>query len=231
MAGSEASRGKAVVLLSGGLDSTVLLHYAAKELGFASLYALSFDYGQKHAVELEMARWQCARLPQVAEHRILPLSFFAELLDGASTLVRGGAPVPGLTEVAEADRSQPPTYVPHRNLMLLSLAAAFAESRGATTILYGAQMQDEYGYWDCTAEFIRRLNDTLALNRRQAVTVLAPFADWRKSAEIRLGARLGVDFSKTWSCYRGGRLPCQACPTCVERSKAFEEAGIPDPLL
>jgi 7-cyano-7-deazaguanine synthase len=220
----------AVVLLSGGLDSTVLLHWVARRLNRAPLSVLSFDYGQKHAIELTAARWQCARLPQVIKHQVLPLGFFAELLGGASALVDGGPPVPALAELEEAVRQQPPTYVPNRNMVLLSLAAAFAEACGASTIFYGAQAQDEYGYWDCTQTFIETINRTLALNRRHPVQVEAPFASWRKSEIVRLGTSLGVDFSHTWSCYRGETRPCGVCPTCCERATAFREAGETDPL-
>ncbi len=222
----------ATVLLSGGLDSTVLLHHVVKELGARPVYALSFQYGQKHGRELEMARRQAAALgAAVAEHRVLDLGFFRELAGGASALVAGGPAVPALAELKSADLDQPMTYVPNRNMMLLSLAAAFAEARGCGTVYYGAQAQDEYGYWDCTVEFVARVNAVLALNRRRPVRVEAPFALKRKSAGVLLGQRLGVDFAQTWSCYRGGERPCGECPTCVERRTAFSEAGIPDPLL
>ena len=221
----------ATVLLSGGLDSTVLLHHVVKELGARPVYVLSFQYGQKHGRELDMARWQVASLgAAVAEYRVLNLGFFQELAGGASALVAGGPEVPALTDVKAADLDQPLTYVPNRNMLLLSLAAAFAEARGCGVLYYGAQAQDEYGYWDCTTEFVKRVNAVLALNRRQPVQVAAPFALKRKGEGVKLGLKLGVDFSRTWSCYRGGERPCGECPTCVERQKAFAEAGIPDPL-
>ncbi|HNW93460.1 MAG TPA: 7-cyano-7-deazaguanine synthase QueC [bacterium] len=219
----------AVVLLSGGLDSTVLLHYAAKRLDRAPLYALSFCYGQKHAGELEMARWQVRQVPAVAEHRVIDLGFYADLIAGASTLVAGGGAVPDLAALPAADRAQPPTYVPNRNMTLLALAAAAAEARGCAEVYYGAQAQDEYGYWDCTTQFLERVNELLALNRRQPVRVLAPFVAMRKAVEVRLGVELGVDFAHTWSCYRGGERHCGTCPTCVERRTAFREAEVPDP--
>ena len=219
----------ATVLLSGGLDSAVLLHYAARRLQAKPLYALSFHYGQRHARELDMARWQAAKAG-TTEHILLDLRPYRELIAGASALLEGAAPVPDLASLDAEARRQPPTYVPNRNLVMLSLAAAFAESRACQTVLYGAQAQDEYGYWDCTPEFIACLNRTLALNRRCPVTVAAPFADLPKSAGVRLGAELGVDFAHTWSCYRGEDRPCGACPTCVERRRAFADAGLADPL-
>lgn len=222
----------AVVLLSGGLDSSVLLHYVVGSLKHRPVHALSFRYGQRHEKELDMARAQVELAGDaVVEHRVVELDFFAGMVAGASTLLLGGADVPDLDRVAPEDRDQPPTYVPNRNMMLLSMAAAFAEARNCPVVFYGAQAQDEYGYWDCTMEFVNRLNRTLALNRRRPVAVEAPFAGLRKADEIRLGVKMGVDFSLTWSCYRGQSSPCGTCPTCVERATAFREAGVEDPLL
>jgi 7-cyano-7-deazaguanine synthase len=115
--------------------------------------------------------------------------------------------------------------------MLLSVAAAYAEAQGATEVFYGAQAHDEYGYWDCTADFLERINHVLALNRRYPITIHAPFVGEKKSSLVRMGLELGVDFAQTWSCYRGGDAPCGTCPTCVERAKAFAEAGVADPLV
>jgi len=219
----------ATVLLSGGLDSTVLLHHVARQLGHSPLFVLSFNYGQKHIRELDMARWQAQQVPAVTEHRIIDLGLFREIAGPASAWVGDKMPVPDLVDIPEAQRNQPATYVPNRNMMLLSLAAAYAEARGVDLVYYGAQAQDEYGYWDCTPEFVERLNAVFALNRRQPVRIQAPFSGRRKADLVRLGRELGVDFSRTWSCYRGAGTPCGACPTCVERGNAFREAGIPDP--
>jgi len=219
----------AVVLLSGGIDSTVLLHCVAKRMGRRPAHALSFHYGQRHARELECARWQAETLG-VAAHRVVGLEFLGEMLAPGSALIAGGAAVPDLAALAPGERVQPPTYVPNRNMMLLAIAAAYAEAHGIADVFYGAQAQDEYGYWDCTPDFVERLNATLALNRKQPVTVCAPFATRRKADTVRLGLELGVDFSRTWSCYRGETVACGTCPTCVERLNAFREAGQEDPL-
>lgn len=219
----------ATVLLSGGLDSTVLLHTVAKRLGHTPIHVLSFDYGQKHHRELDMARRQVAEVPQATEHQILDLAFFARLTAASSALVAGGPAVPDLDDVPDAERCQPPTYVPNRNMILLALAAAYAEARQCRLVYYGAQAQDRYGYWDCTEAFIDAMNKTLALNRGCAVHIVAPFATERKASLVRLGHELGVNFAHTWSCYRGGERPCGTCPTCRERQNAFREAGIPDP--
>jgi len=222
--------GDAVVLLSGGLDSTVLLHLVRRRLCAGAVHALSFDYGQRHSRELDCAREQAA-LAGAASHSVLDMSFLGGLLAGGTALVKGGAEVPDLDALSPGMRDQPPTYVPNRNMVLLSLAAACAEARGVRNVFYGAQAQDEYGYWDCTPAFVDRVNSVLSLNRRDPVTVHAPLAQNSKADNIRLGMELGVDFSKTWSCYRGGKRPCGTCPTCVERASAFAETGVPDSLL
>lgn len=218
----------AVVLLSGGMDSTTLLHHVGRNLGHAPLHALSFRYGQRHSRELECARTQAAAAG--ADWQVVDCSFLGPLLQGGSSLIDGGAEVPDLESLRPEQLDQPPTYVPNRNMMLLSMAAAFGEAHKAHDVFYGAQALDEYGYWDCTEEFVARLNRTLALNRRRAVQVHAPFARMKKSEALRIGLELGVDYGRTWSCYRGGEQPCRTCPTCVERAKAFAEAGASDPL-
>jgi len=176
-----------------------------------------------------MARLQAAA-GGVRAHRVLDAGFFADLTAGGSVLTDGAREVPALEDVPAADRDQPPTYVPNRNMVLLALAAAYAESAGIGDVFYGAQRQDEYGYWDCTPGFVDGMNAVLAQNRREPVRIRAPFIGMRKAEEIRLGLELGVDFGATWSCYRGRRPACGACPTCVERLAAFKEAGVPDPL-
>ena len=219
----------AVVLLSGGVDSTTLMHYAVRELARQPVYALSFNYGQRHSRELACARWQAASAG-VAEHRVVDVSFLGDLLKDGSALVEGGAAVPDLRELDDEALAQPPTYVPNRNMMLLSMAAAWAEALGAHDVFYGAQAQDEYGYWDCTAAFLQRINAVLALNRREPLQVCAPFVNKSKGETVALGLSLGIDFSHTWSCYRGGEKACGTCPTCVERLNAFRAAGAADPL-
>lgn len=219
----------AVVLLSGGADSTVLLHHVVRELERRLIHAISYNYGQRHSRELECARWQ-AEAVKVESHLVLDISFMRELLKEGTSLVSGGAPVPDLKDLDEVQLTQPPTYVPNRNMMLLSMAAAYAEAHGIHDVFYGAQAQDEYGYWDCTKVFLERINAVLALNRDTPVVIHAPFVSKRKAETVALGLRLGVDFAHTWSCYRGGEKACGTCPTCVERLNAFAEAGAVDPV-
>ncbi len=220
----------ALVLLSGGMDSSTLIHYVAKELRRAPLHALSFHYGQRHARELESAAWQ-ARAAGAASYHVADMGFVGTLIREGTTLVAGGADVPAMEAVSEAERDQPPTYVPNRNMMLLSIAAAAAEARGVQDVFYGAQVQDEYGYWDCTSDFLARMNAAFALNRREPVTIHAPFISLRKADILRKGHHLGVDYAHTWTCYRGGERPCGVCPACVERAQAWREFGQPDPLV
>ena len=224
-----ASPARAMVLLSGGVDSTTLLHRVRRTLGAGEVHALSFHYGQKHARELEMARRQAAAAG-VARHHEIDLGFLGALTAARSALTGADVDIPDLDALDADQRRQPPTYVPHRNLLLLAVAAAAAEGAGIQDVYYGAQAQDEYGYWDCTPAFIERLNAVLALNRDRPVRVHAPFAGLRKAEVVKIGLALQVDYSHTWTCYRGGQSACGTCPSCVERAAAFREAGAADPL-
>ena len=220
---------KAVVLLSGGVDSSTLLHYVRRRLEVPEVYSLSVVYGQKHQRELDAARFQ-AEAAGVAAHEVLDIPGFAALTAGASALTDREISVPDLDAIGGADRSHPPTYVPHRNMLLLSVAAAYAEAVVAEDVFFGAQAQDEYGYWDCTEAFITRLNDVLSLNRRTPVRVHGPFVSMSKSAVLKIGLELGVDYAHTWTCYRGLEQPCGTCPSCVERAAAFHAHDMRDPL-
>ena len=222
--------GKAVVLLSGGLDSTTLVHYMIRKLGIREVHALSFLYGQKHSRELEAAQWQ-ARAAGVKAHDLVDMGFFGALTPGASALTDAAVAIPKLSDLDDAALSQPPTYVPNRNMILLSVAAAYAEARGIRDVFYGAQTQDAYGYWDCTPEFVNRINSVLALNHHPPVQVHAPFSGMRKVDELRIGLELGVDYAHTWTCYCGAATPCGECPSCVDRANAFRELGIADPVI
>ena len=133
-------------------------------------------------------------------------------MKAGTALVDGGDDVPDLKDLSENELEQPPTYVPNRNMMLLSIAAAYAESNGAREVYYGAQAHDEYGYWDCTEDFLGRINSVLTLNRRDSVQIVAPFVSKKKEELVSLGLELGVDFSHTWSCYRGGAATMRDVP-------------------
>lgn len=220
------SRKPAVVLLSGGIDSTTLLFHVASLRGRQNIHAVSFIYGQRHARELLYARMQ-ARIAGVHVHRVFTLRDLGAITQHGSALTDRSIPVPRHDRLTRQQLRQPPTYVPNRNMILLSLAAAYAESNGIADVYYGAHAQDSYGYWDCTAAFLSRLNRALALNRRTRICIHAPFIRKSKAAIVSLGRRLGVDYSRTWSCYEGGKRPCGVCPTCVERSNALRVLDTP----
>jgi len=189
--------------------------------------ALSFNYGQRHSKELECAAYN-AKLLKV-EHKVIDISFLSEVVKDVSALAgHSSVEMPTITQ-AKGD-AQPVTYVPNRNMILLNIAVAVAESIGAEAVFYGAQAHDLYGYWDCTKGFVQRLNEVLQLNRKSPVRIYAPFVDYSKAAVVALGAKLGVPFGRTWSCYKGGEKACGTCPTCAERLRAFAESGVKEEL-
>ncbi len=219
---------KAVVLLSGGLDSAVAM-YLAKSKGF-EVHAVSFDYGQRHETELNYAK-ENAKRAGVAAHKIVTLNlgdFGGSSLTDMSMDVEDG-------DVSRTDI--PVTYVPARNMVFLSIAASYAESIEAQDIFIGVSQVDYSGYVDCRQEFIDAME--AAINKGtvmgaeggKPIKIHAPFVNMTKAEEIKLGMELGVDFGLTWSCYRGGEKPCGTCDSCLLRAKAFAEAGFEDGLL
>ncbi len=220
------SRG-AVVLLSGGLDSATTL-LLAREEGFA-LHALSFDYGQRHAVELECAR-RLASSCGVRQHRIVRIDFPAAQ---ASALTSPGIPVP---RNALHREPIPVTYVPARNTLFLAHAVAFGEAISAFDIFIGANALDYSGYPDCRPEFLEAFEKTARLGTRAGVEgaawrIHAPLLRMTKAEIVRTASRLGLDFAATSSCYDPGPRgqPCGACDSCLLRAKGFEEAALVDP--
>jgi len=212
---------KALVLLSGGVDSTTLAHYVKKILN-RELFAISFIYGQRHSKELEFAKYQ-ANLLNVIEHKIIDISFLKEL--ESSALINKNLDIPTWEQ---AQKEMPITYVPFRNLIFLSIALSYAEDNGIDEVYYAAQRQDYIGYWDCREEFVQNLNKLIELNPKTKIKVLAPFINLRKSEVIKIGLELGIEYNKTWSCYKGEEEPCGICPSCTDRKRAFEEVGIYD---
>lgn len=218
-------RGDSVAIVSGGMDSVTLAHYVVKKQDRRPLI-LSFDYGQRHKRELECAAECAADLGLY--HMTVNLGFYLLLSSATALLSNSETPVPDIGEVM--GDPQPITYVPNRNMVMLSIAAAVAEGIGATDVIFGAQVHDQYGYWDTVPAFVDRMTQLFQLNRKNTIHLIAPFIRYSKADELRIGLELGVDYSKTWSCYNGGELACGTCPTCAERRVAFEICGLVDPV-
>ena len=220
---------KAIVLLSGGLDSTTAL-YVAKSQGFDEIYALTFLYGQKHDRELRSAA-EVAKAAGVKEHKTVRLML--NEWDGCSLTDPKMEVEDGNLERTDI----PDTYVPARNMVFLSVAASWADALGVADIFIGVCEVDYSGYVDCREEFIRameqavNLGTVLGAEKKQHITLHAPFMHLTKAEEIKWGMELGVDYGLTWTCYRGDEKPCGTCDSCLLRAKAFEEAGVEDPLL
>ena len=220
---------KAIVLLSGGLDSTTAL-YVAKSQGFDEIYVLTFLYGQKHDRELRSAA-EVAKAAGVKEHKTVRLML--NEWDGCSL-----TDLKMEVEDGNLERTDiPDTYVPARNMVFLSVAASWADALGVADIFIGVSEVDYSGYVDCREEFIRameqavNLGTVLGAEKKQHITLHAPFMHLTKAEEIKWGMELGVDYGLTWTCYRGDEKPCGTCDSCLLRAKAFEEAGVEDPLL
>ncbi len=219
---------KAVVLLSGGLDSAIAL-YLAKNKGF-EVHAISFDYGQRHNKELNNAK-ELARKLNIKAHKIVKLN----LGDfGGSSLTDTNMKI----EDGNINRNDIPiTYVPARNMVFLSIAASYAETIEAQDIFIGVSEVDYSGYVDCRADFIQAMENAInkgtvmATEHNKKITINTPFINMTKAEEIKLGVELGVDFSLTWSCYKGGEKPCNTCDSCLLRANAFKLAGVIDPTV
>ena len=210
-----------VVLCSGGMDSVVALHWARREHAVRAV--LSFDYGAKHNPrELPCAAHHARALG--LEHQVVALPFIGEHF--TSDLLRSGGDIP---EGHYADETMRRTVVPFRNGILLAVAAGFAESAGAEGLVIAAHGGDHAIYPDCREDFMRAMGDALRLGTYAGIRLLRPFIALDKAAIAAEGARLGVDFARTWSCYKGGEVHCGLCGTCVERREAFQRAGLPDP--
>ena len=226
-----SQRSKAVVLLSGGLDSTTVLAIAKAE--GHDVYALSFAYGQRHSWELECAR-VVARAGGANEHRIASIDLRAF---GGSALT-ADIDVPKGRTPEEMSSGIPITYVPARNTIFLSYALAWAEVLGSSDIFIGVNALDYSGYPDCRPEFIAafermaNLATKAGVEGRQALTIHAPLISLTKAEIIRKGLELGVDYSLTSSCYDPSPTgqPCGGCDSCVLRQKGFRENGLVDPL-
>jgi 7-cyano-7-deazaguanine synthase len=214
---------KAVVVVSGGLDSTTLLYWVIKE-GYEP-HVLSFDYGQRHRKELRYARRTCEKLG--VKHKVVDLRSIHELLQG-SALTSKGIAVP---EEHYSHESQKATIVPNRNAIMLNIAIGYAVSIGAEKVFYAAHYNDRAIYPDCRWEFVESINTAAKLaNDNPRLEIVAPFVHKTKAEIVRIGHELGVPFEETWSCYKGEEKACGVCGTCRERIEAFQLNRLRDPL-
>jgi 7-cyano-7-deazaguanine synthase len=217
------SASKVVVLVSGGMDSVAALSdaRAAHEV----VGAVSFNYGSKHNLrEIPFAALHCEKLG--ISHRVIPLAFMNELF--TSHLLASGGEIP---DGHYEEQTMKQTVVPFRNGIMLAIAAGYAESIGAGGLVIAAHAGDHAIYPDCREVFMRAMADAVRLGTYAEVQLLRPFISFTKAQIAQRGHELGVDFSQTWSCYKGGDLHCGACGTCVERREAFALAGLPDPTV
>lgn len=220
-----------VVILSGGMDSTTLLHDIAQPFMMdyhtkdkpLPIEAISFDYNQKHAKELKCAIETCKKLD--IKHKIVDLSALNDL--APSSLTRKDQEVPHGHYAAESMKQ---TIVPNRNMVMISLAVSYAISIGADELYYGAHAGDHEIYPDCRPRFVQALRQAIALCDNHIVNLCAPYSFKTKGDIARIGKKLNVDYSLTWTCYEGKEKACGKCGSCVERLEAFKFAGMKDPI-
>ncbi len=222
---------KALVLSSGGVDSTTCLAIAVEKYGSENVVTLSVSYGQKHAKEIEAAR-KVAEYYHV-EHLEIDLTKIFEY-SNCSLLTHSKEDIPkeSYAEQLEKTNGTPvSTYVPFRNGLFLSTAASIALSKGCGIIYYGAHSDDAAGnaYPDCSSEFHNAISNAIYLGSGNQLKLRAPFVNLAKSEVVKLGLELGVPYHLTWSCYEGGEKPCGKCGTCIDRRNAFELNGVSDP--
>ncbi|MCD8190175.1 MAG: 7-cyano-7-deazaguanine synthase QueC [Clostridiales bacterium] len=225
---------KALVLSSGGVDSTTALALAVEQYGRENVTALSISYGQKHDKEISSAR-------AVAQHYGVE-QLFLDLTDifqySDCSLLRQShedIPLESYAEQIQETGGETPvsTYVPFRNGLFLSCAASIALSRGCGVLIYGAHADDAAGfaYPDCSPAFHQAMDAAVYEGSGHQLRIEAPFVRWTKAQVVKKGLELGVPYELTWSCYQGGDKPCGQCGTCLDRAKAFAENGVADPAL
>lgn len=224
---------KALVLFSGGVDSTTCLALAVREYGAEEVLALSVFYGQKHTKEIEAAKAIAAHYGVVWKTLDLSLIF----ADSDCSLLKGSSqeiPKESYAEqLSKTEGSPVSTYVPFRNGLFLSSAASIALSNGCQVIYYGAHSDDAAGnaYPDCSEAFHEAMHQAIYLGSGNQLHIEAPFVNWTKAEVVKKGLELGAPYHLTWSCYEGGERPCGVCGTCRDRAAAFAANGVADPAL
>ena len=205
-----------LIIVSGGMDSITLLHYRKEQISLA----VTFDYGSNHnRRETEFAAYHCKSLG--IEHIVIPLSFIHDYFK--SSLLQGADAIPEGHYTAENMKS---TVVPFRNGIMLAVACGIAESRGLDRVLIANHNGDHAIYPDCRENFIAAMGKAMEAGTYEHISIDAPFTDISKTDIALIGKRLGIDYSKTYSCYKGGEKHCGKCGTCVERKEALRNAGI-----
>ena len=212
---------KAVVVYSGGMDSFTVLNTAIKN--GLDVYALSFNYGQKHSKELEVASQVCRDLG--VPHKVVDITAINSLM--ANSSLTGDAEIP---EGHYEDDNMKSTVVPNRNMVLLSMAIAYAVSLEAGKVYYGAHSGDHHIYPDCRPEFVAAMNAVSKIANYQSVEIVTPFLHSSKGEILKAGLEMNLDYANTWTCYNGREKSCGKCGACNERLEAFAEQGRKDPL-
>lgn len=208
-----------LIIVSGGMDSITMLHEFKKEIALA----ITFDYGSNHAEkEIEFAKMHCKELG--IEHIIIPLSFIHDYFK--SSLLEGAGAIPEGHYEADNMKS---TVVPFRNGIMLAIACGLTESRGLHKVMIANHAGDHAIYPDCRATFIDAMSEAMGYGTYEHIQIVAPYTGISKTDIAKRGKKLAIDYSKTWSCYKGGEKHCGKCGTCVERKEAFREAGLEDP--
>jgi len=210
---------KCVVVLSGGPDSATVAYWA-KQQGY-QIYPITFKYGQIAVKETEIGQQIAAKLGTTT--KIVDLSELKAVFGSVTALCN--------TDIPLTSEFSNPIIVPFRNAIFLSVAVAYASAVGAREIFYGAHGSDEPNYPDCRREFYEAFEKAARLGTDQDITIRAPFNGYRKSELLREAEKLGVPLELTWSCYRDAKKHCGRCESCVNRKKAFQEAGITDPTM
>ncbi len=224
---------KALVLFSGGLDSSTCLALAIEKYGKENVLALSISYGQKHSKEINAARAVAEYYgTELVSLDLAPIFEGSDcaLLEGSNQAIPKGDYA---NQLVSSDGKPVSTYVPFRNGLFLSCAASVALSRGCGVIYYGVHSDDAAGsaYPDCSSDFNDHMSKAISIGSAQQLKVVAPFVDRTKADVVAQGLRLGVPYELTWSCYEGNDKPCGCCGTCIDRAKAFAANGVKDPAL
>ena len=212
---------KVVVIYSGGMDSFTVLHKAIEE--GKDVYPLTFNYGQRHSKEIEYAANVCRDLK--VPHKVVDISAINQLMAGNS--LTDDIDIP---EDHYEEESMKSTMVPNRNMVLLSMAIAYAVSLDARAVYYGAHSGDHAIYPDCRPEFVEKMNDVSQIANYDPVDIVSPYIKVDKIGILTDGIRMGLDYGQTWTCYNGREHACGQCGSCQERLEAFEKNGVQDPL-